>query len=239
MLFHVNTVIAYSAKANKLNLSFINVPGIPEGFTFTLFAPKSVEVTEGQDCDLPKFICNNIWHNQYSYIIKDLIKAAKKSVHHRNEKEEVVKNAITAFDEAEKLNVEKEQPITGEHFGNKGDKVIIELHNLKAVYSYEGTYTGIWAHKPGFDGSYYWTHPSYYKVLWTAEDKDGHVFTFKVGSDKMNSELSYAERDGRPFIMKAEIIGHNTFRFVNQTVLYVRSHKLEFIDEKVTEEVPF
>ena len=152
MNFRVNTITAYTARCNRLNVSFVDVADIPADFTFTLFAPSTVAVEEGKICNLPKFVCDSIWGRNYSYIFKDLIKAAKKTVHHRNEKLEAAKKAVEALDAAKALNVEEEKPVTGEYFGMQGQRAIVTLKNFKARYSKEGTYSGIWSHT----GSY-WT----------------------------------------------------------------------------------
>jgi len=231
MLFHVNTVTAYSARANKLSLSFVNVQGIPADFSFSLFAPKSVQVTEGQDCEIPYFIAANIWGGQYRYIVKDLVKAAKKAVHKRAEKAPAAEAAIFALEEAKKLNVEEIPEEHGEFFGAVGDQIIVALKIEKAIWSREGSYSGIWTHKPTGDGFGYWTHPSYCCTAFRALDDQGHVFIFTTSNEGLTSDLYKAMESGKEVLLHATISEHTTFRGERQTNLRVKAQKLEYVEE--------
>lgn len=231
MLFHVNAVTVYSPRANKLSLSFINVQGIPADFSFSLFAPKSVQVTEGQDCEIPYFIAANIWGGQYHYIVKDLVKAAKKAVHKRAEKAPAAEAAIFALEEAKKLNVEEVPEEHGEFFGTPGDQTVLALTIEKALWSKDGAYTGIWRHERGFDGSYYWKHPTYCRTAFRALDEQGHVFVFSTTNDSLASSLYKAIEDKKPILLHATIDGHTTFRGERQTNLSVKAQKVEYVNE--------
>jgi len=231
MLFHVNSLTDYSPRANKASFSFIGVEGIPADFSFTLFVPKSVQLTEGKDCEVPYFIAANIWGSQYRYIVKDLAKAAKKSVHKRAEKAPAAAAALLAFTEAQKLNVEEIPEEHGEFFGTVGDQTIVALKIEKAIWSREGSYSGIWTHKPTGDGFGYWTHPSYCRTAFRALDDQGHIFIFTTSNEGLTSDLYKAMESGKEVLLHATISEHTTFRGERQTNLRVKAQKLEYVEE--------
>lgn len=221
MKFHVHTISAYNARCNRVSLSFLDITAIPADFTFTLFVPATVEVKADTDCDLPYFVCKNIWGHSAPYILKDLAKAAKKSVHHRAEKEPARVAAEQAFWDAQALNVEEAVPEFGEFFGNKGDQTIVALTLDRVLYSKEGSYSGIWRHN-----GHGWEHPSYCKLTWRATDDQGHVFIFTTSNDGFNYGLQDAAKAGKPILLKAEVVGHNVFRGERQTVLFIRKQSI-------------
>lgn len=230
MLFHVNSISSYSEKANKVCLSFVNQPAIPADFCFTLFMPKSVEVQEGQDCEIPHFVASNIWSSQQKYILPELEKAARKAVHKRAEKQAATEAARAAFLEAKNLNVEEVYPEVGEHYGNVGEEAILNLKITQRLFSRSGSYTGIWTHTASGTGFGHWTHPTYCKITWKATDQNGRVFIFTISNDNFNYSLKEVLESGKSILLRAKIEAHSEFRGEKQTVLSVRSQAINYAE---------
>ena len=226
MKFHINTITPRTEKANMVSLSFIDVKGIPEGFSFSIFMPKSIQLEEGKDCEVPFYIAKNIWHGSFQYIFKDLVKAAKKSVHKRAEKPLAAKAAVEAFMDAEKLNVEETYPEVGEHFGTAGDEAILALTIDRCLFTNQGCYTGIWRHN-----GHGWEHPGFEKSTWRAIDQEGHIFIFTSSNDEFNGHIYEACKAKKPILLNAKIIGHNIFRGEKQTKLQVRKQEIKYMEE--------
>lgn len=229
MNFFVNEIFSATAKANKANLSFVGVEAIPQSFTFTIFVPKSVELKAGEVNDLPHWLTKGIWTNDW--VLKDLMKQAKKSVHKRTEKVEVVAKLIDAMTALKEQDVEEPITETGEFIGNSGDIIYGPFKVVKHLHSGSSTYTGIWKHQCGFNGSYYWGHPTVDWSLWELTDKECHCIILKCSNDEMNYKIGEMQDKGCFFQMKATIIDHNVFRGVRQTKIHVRNQEITPVEE--------
>lgn len=230
MKFFVNDIFSSTAKANKVSLSFVGIEELPQTFTFTIFAPKSVELKVGEVNDLPHWLTKNIWTNKWVW--DDLVKQVKKSVHKRAEKA----NAIIRLDEI--LHTLKDQDVeepveeTGEFIGKAGDTIYGPFKVMKYLFNGTSTYSGIWQQKEGFNGLCHWTHPSVVWVLWELADMEGHCIILKCSNDYMNDLIGKMFDQGRFFQMKATITGHNIFRGIRQTKIHVRKQEVAAIEDE-------
>lgn len=230
MKFFVNEIFSRTSKANMVSLSFVGVEAIPQSFIFSIFVPKSIELKEGEVNELPHWITKNIWTNDW--ILKDLMKQAKKSVHKRAEKLQAVSDLLDAMDELKTKDVEEPIEETGEYIGNKGDVIYGPFKAVKYLHHGSTTYTGIWRQFPSIvTGNCYWGHPSVDWVLWELTDMEGHCIILKCNNDVMNDRIGTMMDEGKFFQMKADIIDHSVFRGVRQTKIRVRKQDLIPVEE--------
>jgi len=255
MKLFIHSVASYSPRCNQVILSFADdVPALPkEVYSFSLFMPKSVQLTAGQVNEVPSWIAKNIWHSQSTaYILKDLFKQGKATVHKRAEKIEIVIAIEEAFKAAEALNVEEPIVESGEFIGKPGDTIITTFKVDKLLKSWENYYEGVWRHN-----GHGWEHPTAAVCLWQLSDEEGHTFILRCTNDGINSDIAEAKSAGKSFQMEAKIVGHQTFRGLKQTNIKVKKQKIVMIgsdgqptleepkveapveEQEYTDEVPF
>lgn len=217
MNFFINTISEHSAKANKVNIQFIDTNTILDGCSINIYTPKSIELKESEVFDLPFFICDGIWGSFLrSTHIKNLENQVKKKAP-RGHKMEMKAKTVEIFDSLRVLNVKEEIPITedvGKFVGKVGDKVLLTLNIDKILYSADWCDQSSWRHN-----GHGWEHPSGTSVLWQLSDSEGNIFIFK-NSGKATEAIGEAFDQGKKILVSAEIVNQSVFRGVRQNKLY-------------------
>ena len=227
MKFFINNIAAHSAKANKVSLSFVEVEGLPKEISFQIFAPKSIELKEGEVNDLPHWLTKNIWTNEWVW--KDLVKQVKKMYHKRAEKIEAVIRLEDTLKALKEQDVEEPIEETGEFIGKGGDTFVGPFKVVKILNTGSTTYEGVWQHRDTQYGCF-WGHPTVDWCLWELTDMDGHCIILKCNNAAMNDQIEKMQNENRFFQMKATITGHNVFHGVRQTKIHVRKQNLEVFE---------
>lgn len=218
MNFFVEHITQYSARANVLDLKFVGTNTKLDGKVVQVYAPKSVELEEGKEQDIPFFICSNIWNSCLTEKNVKLLKSAYQNEAKPGQKRASRDEAVTDFYAARALNIEqppKEVEKVGQYVGNIGEELFANLSVERLLYTKEGQG---WDWRHNGNG---WEHPSWVTCLWQMKDENGNFFILRTSSDKINNILEV----GQHITVKCTISSHDEFRGMRQNHISVKSAK--------------
>ena len=214
MKFMINNITDYSAKANIVDIEFVNTNTMIDSCKISIFTPKTLNLIEGEINNLPHYICNGIWH---SFNRSANIKSLEKQIQAKapaGKKREYRAQVASLFDSIEVLNVKEEELITGEHLGIVGDEVIIEVKPEKNFG--ERTYVDHFRWKHNGHG---WERPTYTYHNFILKTPDGKTIKTSTTSNSIANELY----TNNTLIVNAKIVEHSVYHGVKQTEIKIKS----------------
>lgn len=211
MKFFVANITAHTAKSNIITYNIINTNTILDGCEVIGYAPKSVELTENMEQEVPFFVVNGIFGFNRPRNVKGLEKQLQAKAP-KGQKRTWRAQASILFDEISKLNIEIKEPEkepVGKFVGEIGQEITTMIESIELVHSHN--WCNHWGWRHNGNG---WEHPHGTKCMWKLIDGDGNIFMFSSSGEVINGKLENAEKN---CIIKAKVDAHTVFRGVRQT----------------------
>ena len=213
MKFFIAAISSHTAKCNFITYNMINTNTILDGCEVTGYAPKSVELTENMEQEVPFFVVNGIFGFNRPRNIKSLERQLQEKAP-KGQKRAWRAQASTLFDEIAKLNIEVKEPEkepVGSFIGEVGDKITIMAKSIELVHSHDWGSQWGWRHN-----GHGWERPHGTKCMWRIVDGDDNIYMFSSSGEVTNDKLSNKSGESNP-IIEATVDAHSVFRGVKQT----------------------
>lgn len=217
MKFFINTISETSARANIVNMTFVETATLLDGLTVNIYAPKSVELSEGVINDIPYFLAKNVFSGfSYRANLKSLGKQLQ-SIAPAGKKREYKARAAELLEEVSNLNIEVEVEPTGEFVGKIGDDLIVKLKPTRKLSTNTYVDNFHWRQKMIGNGLAEWVRPEYTYHKFELVDENGNIFIVSTTSEKLEEFL--CDNIDNIVTLTGVVSSHNVFRNKKQTIL--------------------
>ena len=217
MKFFIASIADYSAKCNKVSFKIVETGTLLDGCFVDGFVPKSVELFEQVEMDVPFYVVNGIFGfnrmNNIKRLEQQLLAFAP-----AGKKRAYKAQAGMLFDEIAKLNVEQPVEEKGEFLGKLHEQLTEKIVKIELLATNHWVDIHRWRHTGTG-----WAHLSGIKHLWQFTTATGNKIMFSSSGVKTNAYIAELDRNTE-YTLSGRVIEHSVYHANKQT--WIKNIKL-------------